>query len=109
MAYDEGMAELLREALADVPTLTEKRMFGGLCFMVGGNMLCGVHKGGGMFRVGPVHFEAALAVEGARPMDFTGRPMKGYVEIGYEDLGDDASRAALLELARGFVATLKPK
>jgi len=109
MAYDEGMAELLREALAEEPTLTERKMFGGLCFMVNGNMLCGVHKGGGMFRVGPDHFEAALAVDGTRPMDFTGRPMKGFVEIGYEDLGDDTARAALLVLARGFVASLPPK
>ena len=109
MAYDEGMAELLREALAEEPTLTEKKMFGGLCFMVGGNMLCGVHKGGGMFRVGPEQFASALAVEGARPMDFTGRAMKGFVAIGYEDLGDDDARATLLDLARTFVASLPAK
>ncbi|MCB1389411.1 MAG: TfoX/Sxy family protein [Rhodobacteraceae bacterium] len=109
MAYDEGMAELLREALSDVPSLTEKKMFGGLCFMVQGNMLCGVHKGGGMFRVGAQGFERALAVEGTRPMDFTGRPMTGFVEIGYEALGDDEARASLLDLAQSFVATLPPK
>lgn len=109
MAYDEGMAELLREALAEEAALSERRMFGGLCFMIDGNMICGVHKGGGMFRVGPERFEAALALPGARPMDFTGRSMTGFVEIDYEALGDDETRAALMDLARAFVATLPAK
>ena len=60
MAYDDGLAELLREDLADIATrIEEKRMFGGLCFMLDGHMLCGVHKGGGMFRVGKDNEEEA--------------------------------------------------
>ena len=52
MAYDEGLAELLRGDVAELGAIAEKKMFGGLCFMLNGNMLCGVHKGGAMFRVG---------------------------------------------------------
>ena len=52
MAYDEGLAEILRSDLAEEDGVEEKRMFGGLCFMLHGHMLCGVHKDGGMFRVG---------------------------------------------------------
>ena len=73
MPYDEGLAELLRNNLADMPDIAEKRVFGGLCFMKDGHMLCGVHKGGGMFRVGKGRQTAALAVEGAAPLAFTGR------------------------------------
>lgn len=112
MAFDEGLAQLLRDDLAHRP-FAEKRMFGGLCFMLDGNMLCGVtgeaKGGGGMFRVGPERMAEALAVPGARPMDFTGRPMKGFVECAPETLADDAARARLLDIALDFAATLPPK
>lgn len=81
MAYDEGLAEILRTDLAGHTNIEEKRMFGGLCFMKDGHMLCGVHKAGGMFRVGKPRYEAALAIEGAGPMQFTGRPMGGLVDV----------------------------
>ena len=100
MAYDEGLAEILRDALDGTPGIIEKKMFGGLCFMLDGHMLCGVHKGGGMFRVGKDNFDAALAVEGARPMDFTGRPMKGFVDVSDEAVADDTRRAELIALAK---------
>lgn len=109
MAYDEGLADILRDALHDTPGIIEKRMFGGLCFMMDGNMLCGVHKGGGMFRVGKDTIAAALAVEGARPMDFTGRPMKGFVDVTDEAMDDDCRLAVLLGLAKAFVSALPPK
>lgn len=53
MAYDEGMAQLLRESLSEAPDYSERKMFGGLCFMLSGNMVCGVHRRGGMFRLAP--------------------------------------------------------
>lgn len=109
MAYDEGLADLLRHDLADTPGVTERRMFGGLCFLRDGHMLGGVHKGGGMFRVGAANVAAALAIEGARPMDFTGRPMKGFVDVSDEAMDDEASRLALLRLALEFTASLPPK
>jgi len=99
MAYDEGLAELMRGDLADEPGITEKKMFGGLCFLRDGNMVCGVHQGGGMFRVGKAREVAALAVEGARPMTFTGRKMGGMVDVSDEALADDARRAVLMGLA----------
>jgi hypothetical protein len=109
MAYDDGHLEILRDALSDTPGITEKKMFGGVCFMLDGNMLCGVHRGGGMFRVGPDRYAAALDVEGARPMDFTGRPMKGFVDVGEDLLGDTRRLDQMMALARGFVGSLPPK
>lgn len=109
MAYDEGLAELLRGDLQDLMGVTERRMFGGLCFMLNGHMLCGVHKGGGMFRVGKDNHSAALAVEGAEPMAFTGRPMGGMVDVGDDAMADDTRRAQLLALARNFVDPMQPK
>lgn len=109
MAVDEGMVALLRDDLIDCSGLAEKRMFGGLCFMLNGNMLCGVHKGGGMFRVGPDNEAAARAIDGAGPMDFTGRPMKGFVNVTDEGLADDARRAEWLRLALDYVGAMPPK
>jgi hypothetical protein len=71
MAYDEAHAEVLRQHLASTPCIIEKKMFGGLCFMPNGNMLCGVQKGGAMFRVGKNNEQAALAIEGTSPLSFT--------------------------------------
>ena len=107
MAFDEGLAELLREDLADKQSrIEEKRMFGGLCFMLDGHMLCGVHTGGGMFRVGKEREAEALAIEGVSEMAFTGRKMGGLVDITDEALADDTRRAQLLALAMKNVASL---
>ncbi len=109
MAYDEGLAEILRGDLADVPGFAERRMFGGLCFLLNGNMLCGVHSGGGMFRVGKGNEAAAMAVEGAAPMAFTGRRMGGMVDVTDDLLADDARRGAVMRLAMDFVGALPAK
>ena len=109
MAYDEGLATLLREDLADEPGITEKRMFGGLAFLLNGHMVCGIHSGGGMFRVGKPNEAAALAIEGAGPMMFTGRPMGGMIDVADEAMADDARRQAWLALALGHARTLPPK
>lgn len=109
MAYDEGLASIFRDDLADNDGITEKRMFGGLCFLKHGNMLCGVHKDGAMFRLGKENQAAALDVDGARKMDFTGRPMAGFVQVDEDLMADDTRRARLVGLALGFVATLPPK
>ena len=81
MAYDEGLAALLREDLAGLDGVAEKKMFGGLAFMKDGHMLCGVRKGGGMFRVGKPHHEAALAIAGVSPMAFTGAYLASLTNI----------------------------
>jgi hypothetical protein len=109
MAYDEGLAELMRGDLAGLPGVTEKKMFGGLCFLQNDHMVCGVHKGGGMFRVGKPNMEAALAVEGAAVMGFTGRPMVGMIDASDDLVGDDARRGAMMRMALSFVAGLPPK
>lgn len=109
MAYDEGLAEILRGDLQDLDGITEKRMFGGLCFLWHGHMLCGVHRDGAMFRVGKDNEDAALSVEGARPMTFTGRRMGGMIDIADAALADDGRRGRLMRLARGFVGDLPPK
>ncbi len=109
MAYDEGTASILRDDLNERVGITEKKMFGGLCFMLKGNMLCGVHPGGGMFRVGKNNEAAARAIEGTSEMDFTGRPMAGFVNVDDDLLADDNRRAAVLALALEFVDALPPK
>lgn len=109
MAYDEGLAELLHADLADEKTVEEKRMFGGLCFMLDGHMLCGVHKDGGMFRVGKQRAAAALAIDGVSDMAFTGRKMGGLVDVTDEALSDDTRRGQLMALARENVDSLPPR
>ncbi len=109
MAYDEGLAEILRGDLAELEGIEERRMFGGLAFMWRGNMLCGVHSGGGMFRVGKDNEAAALQVEGAMPMAFTGRPMGGMIDMSDAAMADDTARGAVLALAMQFVGGLPAK
>lgn len=109
MAYDEGLAELMRGDLHDLPGLSEKKMFGGLCFLQYGNMICGVHSGGAMFRVGKAAEPAALAIEGAGPMTFTGRAMGGMIDVADDAMADDAKRRAWTDMALAHVATLPPK
>ncbi len=84
MAYDSELSDRVRTALEGHPGLTERKMFGGIAFMLNGNMCCGVINDDLMVRVGPEGFEDALAQPHARPMDFTGRPMKGFVFVGAE-------------------------
>jgi len=81
MAFNEAVAGRIREALAGAPDVVEKRMFGGIAFMVRGNMCCGVIGDRLMVRVGPDGYEDALSRPHAKPMDFTGRPMKGMVYV----------------------------
>ena len=93
MAYDEGLAQRLREAYEPVARVAEKRMFGGLAFMVNGHMSCGVNDETLMVRVGPELYEEALRRPYSREMDFTGRAMKGFVFVSPEGfLKSPASR-----------------
>lgn len=109
MAYNEVYAGLLRDELATLDGVTEKRMFGGLCFMLNGNMLCGVDKNGGMARVGKDNESAALELDGVEPLSFTGRKMGGMVDVNPEAMENDETLRAVLALAREFVESLPPK
>lgn len=109
MAYDEGHAELMRETLGDLPGLSEKKMFGGLCFLLNGNMVCGVHKDGGMFRVGKPAEAEALTIEGVAPLSFTGRPMGGMVECDETLLADAERLRRIVEMSIAHAASLPAK
>jgi len=109
MAYDEGLAELMRADLVDIDGISEKKMFGGLCFLLHGNMVCGVHKGGGMARVGKDREAEALTIQGTAPLSFTGRPMGGMVDIDEDLLADDTRRDRVIALALTNARSLPPK
>jgi TfoX/Sxy family transcriptional regulator of competence genes len=108
MAVDEGLAERMRAALAGIGAVREVRMFGGLCFMLNGNMVAGTSKRGLLVRVGKEQLSAALARPGAKRMEMTGRPMQGYVFIDPPPPDEQALRD-WLDLAVAFVKTLPPK
>ena len=109
MAYSEKLAERIRTVLPSSRPIDEKKMFGGLAFLRHGHMVCGIHKGGAMFRVGKPNEAAALAVPGAAPMMFTGKPMAGMIDLSDDATADDARRGAVMALALGFVRGLPPK
>jgi TfoX/Sxy family transcriptional regulator of competence genes len=82
MAYDEKLADRVRERIAEThKNIEEKKMFGGLCFMVNDKMCVGVEQERLMLRIDPDQYEELLEKDGCRPMDFTGKPMKGYVFV----------------------------
>lgn len=109
MAFDAGLAERVRETLEDATGVTEKRMFGGIVFLRNGNMFVGVVESSLMVRVGPVVYPKALAMPGAREMDFTGKPMTGYVFVDDEGTRQDKDLAAWVERGLAFVKTLPKK
>lgn len=109
MAYDEGIAQLIRDDLAHLEGITEKKMFGGLCFLLEGHMVGGVHRGGGMFRVGKEAEAHAMSIDGTGPMMFTGRKMGGMVDVEDDAMADDSRRGALIAMAVAYAQSLPPK
>ena len=107
MAWDEALAARIRADLAD-HLIIEKRMFGGLAWMLRGNMLCGLIKQAFMFRVGPELEAEALARPGAQAMDFTGRRMRGFILVD-PDAALDAGLEDWIALAERYVRALPPK
>ena len=91
MVYDEGLVERVRKEMSGLPGYVEKKMFGGVGFMLQGNMACGVNGVDLIVRVGPELYESALAEPHTKVFDMTGRPMKGWVVVlskGYETNGE---------------------
>ncbi len=110
MAIDESFAERVRTVLGEETPFSERKMFGGLCFMVGGNMACGVTGDDAlMVRVGPEAYEKSLALKHARPMDFTGRPMKGFVFVEREGVSTKRNLRAWVGRGVAFAGSLPPK
>ena len=108
MAYDEELADRVRVLLAAEEGLTERKMFGGLAFMVEGNMACGIVRDELMLRLGAEGAESALEHPAVRQMDFTGRPMTGMVYVEPGGL-DEAQLGRWVERARDFARSLPPK
>jgi TfoX/Sxy family transcriptional regulator of competence genes len=108
MSHDEALAVRIRGVLAARDDVVEKRMFGGLCFMVNGAMCCGLTKTDFMVRVGPAGYADALAQAHARPMDFTGRALKGMVYVAAAGLESDAALEAWVRRGIAFVTETPP-
>ena len=109
MAYDEKLADQIRKMLARHKGITEKKMFGGLCFMLRGNMCCGVDKDRLVIRVGPQYYQKALSEPHARPMDFTGRPLRGFVFVSRGGYKTAPSLRKWLKRSADFALSLPPK
>ncbi len=109
MAFDDGLAERIRTHLRDDPAITERKMFGGLCFLADGNMCCGIVGPDLMVRVGVDAYDAALSEPDAREMTFTGRPMRGMVYVGPEGVAEDADLGRWLDRGLEFARSRPPK
>ena len=109
MPYDEGLAERVRDIFDGREDVTEKKMFGGLCFMINGNMCCGVNKNDLMLRLGAEEAKAALKHPHARDMDFTGKPLKGFVYVDAEGYAEDEDLEHWIERAAAFAESLPAK
>ena len=107
MAYSEALADRIRAVLARRRGISEKRMFGGLAFLVDGKMFCGVIGRDLMARVGPEAWERALARPHARRMDFTGRPLTGYVYVAPPGVRTAASLRKWVDQALDFTRALR--
>jgi TfoX/Sxy family transcriptional regulator of competence genes len=108
MAYDEHLANRVRKSLAAHNNVTEKKMFGGLVFMVNGHMCCGVKKEELLVRVGPDQHESALALPFTRPMDFR-KSSRGFVYVGQDGLREETDLSAWVDRGLSFVTSLPPK
>jgi hypothetical protein len=109
MAYDELLAVRMWAALGPLPGLVEKKMFGGVCFLINGNMACGVHKDNMIVRVGSQNYAAALAIPHTHPFDITGRPMAGWIMVGPAGSATESGLKAWLEQGLAFASSLPPK
>lgn len=109
MPYDERLAQRIRSALQGHPHVTEKKMFGGVAFLRGGHMFAGVSNSALMARVGRDNHADSLGRKHVRPMDFTGKPMQGYVFVDPDGLKTAAQLRFWLDRCERFIATLPAK
>ena len=110
MAYDEHLANRIRELVADQPGLTEQRMFGGLAFLVGGNMaIAASGQGGILVRADPARSEQIVATTEAEKMEMRGRQMAGWLRVDDEHVGSDAQLFRWVEIGVGYAGSLPGK
>jgi TfoX/Sxy family transcriptional regulator of competence genes len=110
VAFDETLADRIRSHLEARPDLDERRMFGGIGFLIAGNMCCGVQGDELMVRVDPDEGARLLeANEGARPFDMTGRPMRGWLTVSADAIAEEADLERWVRRAEAFASGLPPK
>ena len=110
MAYDEKLAARIRELVAEEPGLTEQKMFGGLAFLVGGNMAVAASgEGGILVRVDPEESDQLVATTAARPMEMRGREMRGWLRVDTDGLGTKRELAKWVERGTAYARSLPPK
>jgi len=110
MAYDEELAERIRALLGDRPRLTEQKMFGGLAFLVGGNVaIAASGQGGILVRVDPEKSDELVATTPAETMEMRGRQMPGWLRVDSADVADDTALAEWVERGAGYAGSLPPK
>ncbi len=110
VAYDDELADRVRQLLADTNDVTEQKMFGGLAFLIGGHMSVAVSGEGGLLaRVDPAEFEHLIATTNARPMVMRGRPMRGWLRVAPSDVRTKQSLRTWVERSVSYAASLPPK
>jgi TfoX/Sxy family transcriptional regulator of competence genes len=109
MAYNETLAQRMRAELVALPGLSEKKMFGGIGFLLHGNMACGVHGDEMIVRVGPQRHAEVLSRSHVRPFDMTGRPMAGWVMVSMDGLQAEEDFLEWLRWGMDFALSLPPK
>lgn len=109
MAFDEGLAQRVRERFVDLEGIAEKQMFGGLSFLLHGNMACGIIEDDLIVRVGKNNYQEALTLEGAGPFDMTGRPMSGWVTVAQEVLAEEDRLDEWVQRGVATAQSLPPK
>jgi len=106
MAYNQELAARIKKMTARWKHTTDRKMFGGVCHLIRGNMFCGVHKEWLILRLGQETARVAMAAAHVRPFDITGKPMKGWVMVSEEGYDSDAELRSWLEKAKKFAQTL---
>lgn len=109
MAYSEGLADRIRDAIDGRPGVSERKMFGGIAWMVNGNMACGIIGEDLMVRLERDDADAAQTEEHVGPMDFTGRPMRGFIMVDAAGIEDDAGLGRWVDAGADFAESLPPK
>ena len=109
MTYDKGLAQRVREILEEEPGFDEKKMFGGICFLLFGNMVCGIIKDDLIVRVGADRYEETMKLPHTRKFDLTGKPLRGWVMVVARALDADEELNDWVQKAVAFVRTLPPK
>mgnify|MGYP003980753899 CR=1 FL=1 len=109
MAYDENLAARISAILSNQENLTEKNMFGGVGYLLNGNMACGVHKEFLIVRVGPANYQTALDAPHTKVFDMTGRPMTGWVMVTPDGCADEAALSVWVQKGLTFASSLPAK